>query len=257
VTTILCYHSVDAGWQSPLAIPNRTFAEQAAWLARSARVHSLERALEIADASGRLPRGSTALTFDDGYGGMVRHALPELARLGLPATLFVVTGALDGSVRPEDWIRPGDLAGTSPDVVGLGDVQALAAAGWTFGSHSHTHRDLTELSEQECFDDLRASRTVLEDAIGRAVNWIAYPGGRHAPHVRRAARRAGFGYGLGLPETRERPERMAIPRVGIYRGDGVRSLRAKLSPWYLPFRTSPAFPVAQRVVRAARRVAHR
>jgi peptidoglycan/xylan/chitin deacetylase (PgdA/CDA1 family) len=213
----------------------------------------LARAIELVGPSGRLPRGSTALTFDDGYDGMVRHALPELAQLGLPATLFLVTGALDGSVRPEEWLDPRDLGNAPVDVVGVADLLELADGGWTLASHSHTHRDLTTLTEAECLEDLRTSRQILEEALGRPATWLAYPRGRHAAHVRRAATRAGFTHAFGLPERRERPSVMSIPRVGLYRGDGVRALRAKLSGWYLPFRTSPAFPVAQRALRAARR----
>jgi peptidoglycan/xylan/chitin deacetylase (PgdA/CDA1 family) len=255
--TILCYHSVDPDWQSPLSIAPEVFAWHAAWLASFRTVVPLERALELIDHRGRLPRGSTVLTFDDGYGGMVRHALPELAQLRLPATLFVVTGALDGSVRPQDWLEERDLAGASLEAIGFDDLLELADAGWTVGSHSHAHRDLTVLSEAECVEDLRTSRTVLEEALGRRMTWLAYPRGRHAEHVRRAASRAGFTRAFGLPEHREQPGAMAIPRVGIYRGDGLRALRVKLSPWYLQFRTSPAFPLAQRALRAARRIAGR
>lgn len=43
---------------------------------------------------GRLPGGMVALTFDDGYADSYRLALPVLRRHGLPATVFITTGAI-------------------------------------------------------------------------------------------------------------------------------------------------------------------
>ena len=254
MTRILCYHSVDAGWQSSLAIDPETFAGQAEWMARNLEVLPLERALGAMDRTGLLPRGTTSLTFDDGYEGVPQHAIPTLARLGLPAALFVVSGTLDGSVHANDWLDDRDRGGRDIGVMSADAIRTCADAGWTIGSHSHLHRDLTELSEHECEDDLRTSREALESLLHGPVTTVAYPRGRNTEHVRRAASRAGFTHGLSLPEERERPGPMAVPRVGIYRGDGVRALRAKLSRWYLPFRTSPAFPVAQRALQTARRL---
>jgi peptidoglycan/xylan/chitin deacetylase (PgdA/CDA1 family) len=240
-----------------MSLPVDVFEQQASWIARAMEVLDLDRALGLVDRGGGLPRGTTALTFDDGYAGVHRHAFPILQRLGVRPTLFLVSGAFDGTVRAEEWVDPEDRIGYEPTVIAQDAVRELAEAGWSFGSHSHTHRDLTELSEEECGRDLRESRERLESMLGRQVRWLAYPKGRHAEHVRRAARAAGFTHALSLPEERERVEPMAVPRVGIYRGDGVVALRAKLSRWYLPVRTSAAFPMLQRAVRAGRRVAGR
>ncbi|MFN2543036.1 MAG: polysaccharide deacetylase family protein [Actinomycetota bacterium] len=252
MTRILCYHSVDRDWRSALAVTPEAFAGQMAWLAGHREVVPLEGAIARMTPAGGLPRGVASITFDDGYAGMAEHAVPVLRRLRLPASLFVVTGSFDGSAGPERWLDERDRPETPVGVVGEETVRSLAAEGWSIGSHSHTHRDLTELGEDECERDLRTSRDVLESILGGPAAVLAYPRGRHAAHVRRAARRAGFRYALSLPEEPAPAGDMAIPRVGIYRGDGVGALRLKLSRWYLPFRTSPAFPVARRVARAVR-----
>ena len=253
MSRVLCYHSVDRDWRSQLSIPTETFADHVSWIIDNVQILTLGDAISRMDRSGTLPRGSTALTFDDGYTGVYEHAFPMLRRLGMTATLFAVSGALDGGVRPVEWLDERDRGGRDVAVMGPEAVRELAEAGWTIGSHSHTHRDLTQLSEHECELDLRHSREALEELLGRPVRWVAYPRGRHAQHVRRAAKRAGFTFGFSLPESHERVDPMALPRVGIYRGDGVAALRAKLSRWYLPLRTSPAYPLLRRAVRAVRR----
>src|SRR5262249_49875913 len=48
---------------------------------------------------GRLPRRAVVVTFDDGYRDNYEHAWPILCTYGIPATFFVVTGALDRQLR--------------------------------------------------------------------------------------------------------------------------------------------------------------
>jgi len=54
-----------------------------------------------------LPTGACAITFDDGWRDNALHALPELARRGLPATIFVVTGRVGsrGAFWPDEVCR--------------------------------------------------------------------------------------------------------------------------------------------------------
>lgn len=247
---ILCYHSVEAGWSSPLAIPPEAFARHAAWLAMHRRVVPLHRAAEMSDASGRLPARTAALTFDDGFESLFEHALPVLVRHRLPATVFLVAETLTAGGRAVDWVD--DPPPHPIRTLGREEVLEMQDAGVAFGSHSYSHRDLTSLSEEECERDLRESRLVLEELLGRPVPFLAYPRGRHDEHVRRAAARAGFTHAFALPEGLEPVGPMAVPRVGIYPGNGLLTLRAKASRWYLPVRTSPLFPALRMLARGRR-----
>jgi sugar transferase (PEP-CTERM/EpsH1 system associated) len=97
---VLTYHRVlplraaQAYALPPMAMPRDEFDAQMAHLARH------YTPLPLSDAAERLGRGAlppraVAVTFDDGYGDNYRHAFPILRKHGLPATIFVVTGALD------------------------------------------------------------------------------------------------------------------------------------------------------------------
>ena len=102
---VLLYHNVlgeepDAlDWPS-LRLAQHEFDRQMEFLAR--RFHPLPLAglLRQLDEGTPDPLG-VAVTFDDGYHGVLAHALPVLSRWGIPATVFVVTGCCGAPAESE------------------------------------------------------------------------------------------------------------------------------------------------------------
>jgi len=237
--TILCYHSVDPVWRSPLAVTPGTFERHISWLLRHRTPVDLPTAAARVNAAGRLPRGMVTVTFDDGLSGVYDHALPLLRRLGVPATVFVVAQTLATQPRAVDWVDtppPWPLTTLSGE-----QLLELEDSGVRIESHSAAHVDLRTLGAVACEQDLRSSRELLEDLLHRPVRHLAYPRGRHDPVVRQAAERSGFTYAYSLPEGREQVGSFSIPRVGVYPQNGTRALRMKTTPGYLHVRTSRAY----------------
>lgn len=56
---------------------------------------------------GTLPPAATCITFDDGYADNLTVAAPLLRKYGLPATVFVATGYIDGGRMWNDWVIDG------------------------------------------------------------------------------------------------------------------------------------------------------
>ena len=81
----------------------RWFDELLGWLGSWFNVLPLGEALDRL-ASGSLPSRAAAITFDDGYADNFHVALPLLKKHGLPATVFVATGFLDGGIMWNDAI---------------------------------------------------------------------------------------------------------------------------------------------------------
>lgn len=95
---VLMYHDVlDDALRSPdddTDTESPTSAEFAAHIDQVARHY---RVVSMRDAAAELRAGglqedSVAITFDDGYMSVYSSAFPVLRRLGVPATLFVLTG---------------------------------------------------------------------------------------------------------------------------------------------------------------------
>ena len=105
------------------------------------------RELLASRAEGKaLPPRTIAVTFDDGYECIHRHAWPVLRELRIPATVFLATGYLGSSTPfPFDPWGVTNAARVPPAAyrpMTLDQCRELAAGGLIdFGAHTHTHRD--------------------------------------------------------------------------------------------------------------------
>lgn len=103
--SILIYHRV-VPERDPMRPGEPTQAEfdwQMRLLAEQFTPLSLEEAARRL-VDGSLPRRAVCVTFDDGYADNEQLALPVLARYGIPATVFVSTGYLNGGRMFNDTV---------------------------------------------------------------------------------------------------------------------------------------------------------
>lgn len=102
---IITYHRI-LEHHDPLLEPEPdvdTFTWQMETLASCFNVLTLSEAI-AAIRESRVPPRAVCISFDDGYRSCHDFALPILSRLGLPATVFVTTGYLDGGIMWNDRI---------------------------------------------------------------------------------------------------------------------------------------------------------
>ncbi len=139
---ILMYHSVATAPNDAtreLSVAPEAFAEQLALLGDLDFTPINTADLAASWRSGKpLPERPVLITFDDGYEGVHRHALPALAQHGFAATLFVSTG----------WIRGAhDTGGGLDTMLDWDQVRELAGTDVEIGGHSHTHPQLDQLDD--------------------------------------------------------------------------------------------------------------
>ena len=175
--------------------------------------------------------GVVHVTFDDAYRS-IRAALPILERLGVPATVFVCTGFADEGrpLRIPELRDDVDRATHEFATLRWDELRELSERGVEIGSHSVDHAHLPRLGDQELERQLQDSRAEIEDELGLACRYLAYPFGEHDARVRRAAEQAGYEAAFAVEGPSRRHDRWAVPRVDLYwRDTGLRG-RVRLSP---------------------------
>ena len=91
---VFAYHRVHGAADGIFdPVPPAVFEMHVTHLVRSYQVLPLSEAVERM-YSGSLPPRAVAITFDDGYLDNYTHAFPVLRRHGVPATIFLTTGAI-------------------------------------------------------------------------------------------------------------------------------------------------------------------
>lgn len=176
--TIVLFHRVtDVIPEDGLTVSVERFRRICTMLARRFRVVSLGEIFRIARSGEPMPARTLAITFDDSYRDNLQAA-QILADLGLPATFFVPTSFI-GTDRVFEWDRG------LPRMPNLtwNDVRTMVRLGFEIGSHTVTHANMGIIGAEQARNELILSRTIIEDQLGEACRWFAYPfGGQH--HLR-------------------------------------------------------------------------
>lgn len=215
---ILMYHAVahrPAPATHALSVPPDAFARQLEVLAE--RGFTPLTTAELARAwrsGGPLPGRPVLITFDDGYEGVHRHALPALAERSFAATLFVSTG----------WLRGEHDTGGAPDaMLDWDQVRELAASGVEIGGHSHTHPQLDQVDDERLWREAMRCKEIIAAELGGHPASFAYPFGYSNRRVRRAVRGAGYAQSLAvgnaLAHRRQGP--YALRRLTVRRSTDI------------------------------------
>jgi peptidoglycan/xylan/chitin deacetylase (PgdA/CDA1 family) len=226
---VLGYHAVSEDWPAELSVTPDGLRRQLELL-----VGRGYRGATFSDAvTGPGSARTLVVTFDDAYRSVAERAFPILSELGLPGTVFVVTG-WGGADGPMAW--PGIdrwLGGPHEEELqpmSWEELGSLAEAGWEIGSHTRSHPRLTEVDDATLADELQGSRRECEERLGMPCRSLAYPYGDLDDRVVEAARDAGYQAACALPQGRlPAAEVLRWPRIGIYHRDAGWRFRLKVS----------------------------
>lgn len=140
-----------------------------------------------------LPKKPVIITFDDGYEDTHTHAFPLFREYGMKAVVFVLGDPL---VRTNAWDAGEGI--TSAPLMTSGQILELHAAGFEIGSHSLTHKRLTELPREEAWNEISRSRMLLEMMLNGPVRTFSYPYGLLNDEVRALVAEAGYDFACGV-----------------------------------------------------------
>lgn len=261
------------------------FASQIEFLAQRYVVISLDEML-TGLSSGQPPSKSVTITFDDGYYGVLAHALPVLLKYKVPATVFVVTNhTSNGQPLHFDEIeiafRLTRERSINLDFLGLGsrslesfvsrvnsmraakgklklsprrlelhsellnrlavdpgeaceyahtqekyrtmswpEIREWTAAGMTVGSHTRSHRTLSQLDQADMQQEISGSLADIHGALGVDSIPFAYPYGEKShigPVASELIRQAGYSCALTTLAGANEPDDdlFMLKRVGF------------------------------------------
>jgi peptidoglycan/xylan/chitin deacetylase (PgdA/CDA1 family) len=184
---VLCYHEIAPTATTPLTTPVKDFALHMEHLRKEGYTPiTLEEARLFYWGSKRLPGKPILITFDDGYEGVYKYAVPILERYKFKSVLFLVVGRV-GQAKPIPHLTWDELKKMKDS--GL----------WEFGSHTfNLHVYLRERLQlggvypNQLVADLRKSRVVLKKKLGVDATSFAWPYGRYDEATIQLAAKAGF-----------------------------------------------------------------
>ncbi|MCD2256520.1 polysaccharide deacetylase family protein [Lactobacillus sp. CC-MHH1034] len=193
---VLAYHRIaqneferdNSFWSYTLSVGK--FKDDMAWLADN-DYHTLTESEAIDILLGRTtaPDKSVLVTFDDFYGGWIGtggledttgidqtgvNCVDIMTKYGINAIFFLITG--NNQISDEEWTILGNL-----------DHNQFA-----LGAHTVTHPAISQLTNDEIYDQISDSKATIESRTGATVRTFAYPGGDRNDIARLALRKTGY-----------------------------------------------------------------
>lgn len=132
--------------------------------------------------AGRVPLDGKYfhISFDDGFAGVVRNAVPILLDDRMTATLFVATAFVEAGFNDVVSYCTRIMGYAAPiEVATWKELRQAQAAGFEIGSHTHSHARLSEVSgdPNRMAVELEHSKALIEQRLGAPCISIAWPYG--------------------------------------------------------------------------------
>lgn len=153
-----------------------------------------------------LPEKPVLLTFDDGYASHFSFVKNLLTRLKIKGTFYIIQDRLSMGIYNRD----------------LDGLKALYESGQEIGVHTYSHPDLTKLSYDEIYKEVKTCKDFLEGELGIKVDTFSYPYGSYNDDAIKVIKDLGFKTavttreGLGRPDQFDADNVLKISRYNIF-----------------------------------------
>lgn len=184
VIPVLTYHRFGKECNSNLCMPTHIFEQQIKYLKENG-YHSVtpDDLLAFLEYRQSLPAKSVMITMDDGFRSVYNIAFPIMKKYGFTATLFIYT----------DYVGVGSA-------ITWDQLREMKADGFSIGSHTVSHSNLTEKADGESDQDFLArikkelsdSKAIIDKKLGQNTIILAYPFGNCDQRVIEYTKQAGY-----------------------------------------------------------------
>ena len=180
-----------------------------------------------------------AVTFDDGYQSILENALPAMQTRKIPASIFVTTGSLG---QKPSWIHSADNPLADEIVLTEKQLQTLSKDKITYGSHTVSHTELTNIDENTLKTEINDSKNKLETILKKKITSISVPYGQFDKKFTELFKATGYQrVFLNIPTfPTTKTDLFVMGRIGVDPDDWMVEFRLKLLGAYqwLPFAIS-------------------
>lgn len=184
---IIAYHSI-GNRNSYINISAEMLDRQMGFLKGSGwQATSLNQLMTFIGSKKTASEKIVVITFDDGLKNFYESAWPILNQHGFSATIFVPTDFIGEKSR---WYA--DYGLTPLPSLNWEELRELEKNGIDIESHGCSHRNLAKLTPLEVQQEVKESKEILEQGLGKAVDFFCYPQGGLNRHVIEALKNAGY-----------------------------------------------------------------
>lgn len=179
------YHSVGDN-NNLFTVKSADFEKQMAYLSENKfNVIPLASLFDLLASQKTIPPKTVVITFDDGYEDNYSVALSVLKKYNLHASVFMITGIINGERTPR--------GGTNIKMLSSDQIKQMKNSGLVdFYPHTNSHPKLTDINQEAMINEISVSRSVLEREFGCQANIFAYPYGKYNEVVIKELKRQNF-----------------------------------------------------------------
>lgn len=117
-----------------------------------------------------------SITFDDGLSSILKNALPELKKREIPTTIFIPAAKIDSYPK---WEQKGQEIYYEDRILNRDEIKELSDQGIEIASHTLHHTDLRNVHLKVAKEELRLSKSILEEITGKEVASFSFPYGSY------------------------------------------------------------------------------
>ena len=226
---VLMYHRIWPGQQDGLTITPEQLREQWTWLKNAGyEAISMQDFLSVAAGKTIAPPKAVLLTFDDGYANNLTYVYPLLREFNWQATIFIIAGTLDATVKATDE--------TLNQYLTVTELRSMDPKYIQFGLHGYQHENFSKFNAAELKKVMEQSFTAFQKADVEVVPVLAYPYGARPDtliinevknYFRELGLKAAFRIG-NKPEKTPSADIFEIKRIDIRGEDSLEDFKIKL-----------------------------
>ncbi len=124
------------------------------------------------------PRKAVAVYFDDGFRDVAQNVYPILKKENIPGTIFITTDYIDQKKDANAYLT-------------WSEVESLSNF-FEIESHGVSHRKLNKISLEDAEWEMRESRRIIIEKLGRDVVSFSFPYGRSSQRLIDIAKDTGY-----------------------------------------------------------------